>query len=289
MSLASEASKLITNKYFLYFMVFLAATNILGYLVTNKMNAVIFFALVSLLTYQFSKNMSVILLVAIIATNFLMANKRIREGLENESTTSTSQTTSATPTTSTSQTTSATPTTSTTQTTPALNNIEAKDQEIANAIGPVKKSASNTEVPKNILATSNDISGDQTSPTKMVDVNNEGLNNMSNDSGPVAAGETLQGSKNKTTNGGPRIDYSTTIEKSYENLDKILGSDSINKLTGDTQRLMSQQQKLFDTMQNMVPMIEGAKGMLDKLNIGNLTDSLTKMNFGGSPVVETNK
>ena len=277
MSLASEASKLITNKYFLYFMVFLAATNILGYLVTNKMNAVIFFALVSLLTYQFSKNMSVILLVAIIATNFLMANKRIREGLENESTTSTTQTTSATP------------TTSTTQTTPALNNIEAKDQEIANAIGPVKKSASNTEVPKNILATSNDISGDQTSPTKMVDVNNEGLNNMSNDSGPVAAGETLQGSKNKTTNGGPRIDYSTTIEKSYENLDKILGSDSINKLTGDTQRLMSQQQKLFDTMQNMVPMIEGAKGMLDKLNIGNLTDSLTKMNFGGSPVVETNK
>ena len=265
MSLASEASKLITNKYFLYFMVFLASTNILGYLVTNKMNAVIFFALVSLLTYQFSKNMSVILLVAIIATNFLMANKRIREGLENESTTSTSQTTSA------------------------LNNIEAKDQEIANAIGPVKKSASNTEVPKNILATSNDISGDQTSPTKMVDVNNEGLNNMSNDSGPVAAGETLQGSKNKTTNGGPRIDYSTTIEKSYENLDKILGSDSINKLTGDTQRLMSQQQKLFDTMQNMVPMIEGAKGMLDKLNIGNLTDSLTKMNFGGSPVVETNK
>ena len=100
MSLASEASKLITNKYFLYFMVFLASTNILGYLVTNKMNAVIFFALVSLLTYQFSKNMSVILLVAIIATNFLMANKRIREGLENESTTSTSQTTSATPTTS---------------------------------------------------------------------------------------------------------------------------------------------------------------------------------------------
>ena len=277
MSLASEASKLITNKYFLYFMVFLASTNILGYLVTNKMNAVIFFALVSLLTYQFSKNMSVILLVAIIATNFLMANKRIREGLENESTTSTSQTTSATP------------TTSTSQTTPALNNIEAKDQEIANAIGPVKKSASNTEVPKNILATSNDISGDQTSPTKMVDVNNEGLNNMSNDSGPVAAGETLQGSKNKTTNGGPRIDYSTTIEKSYENLDKILGSDSINKLTGDTQRLMSQQQNLFDTMQNMVPMIEGAKGMLDKLNIGNLTDSLTKMNFGGSPVVETNK
>ncbi len=70
MSLATEASKLLTNKYFLYFIVFLAATNVLGYLVTNKTNAVIFFALVGLLTYQFSKNMAVILLVAVIATNF---------------------------------------------------------------------------------------------------------------------------------------------------------------------------------------------------------------------------
>ena len=55
MNFASEASKLLTNKYFLYFIVFLASTNILGYLVTNKLNAVIFFALVSLLSYQFSK------------------------------------------------------------------------------------------------------------------------------------------------------------------------------------------------------------------------------------------
>ena len=65
MNFSSEISKLLTNKYFLYFMVFLAATNVLGYLVTNKLNAVIFFALIGLLTYQFSKNMAVILLIAI--------------------------------------------------------------------------------------------------------------------------------------------------------------------------------------------------------------------------------
>ena len=66
MSFASEASKLLTNKYFLYFIVFLAASNVLGYLVSNKINAVIFFALVAFLVSNFSKNMSVILLVAII-------------------------------------------------------------------------------------------------------------------------------------------------------------------------------------------------------------------------------
>ena len=49
MSFASEASKLLTNKYFLYFMVFLASTNVLGYLITNKINAVIFFVLVQTL------------------------------------------------------------------------------------------------------------------------------------------------------------------------------------------------------------------------------------------------
>ena len=83
MSFANEASKLLTNKYFLYFIVFLAVSNVLGYLVTNKINAVIFFALICLLMANFSKNMIVVLIVAIIATNLLMVNGKMREGLEN--------------------------------------------------------------------------------------------------------------------------------------------------------------------------------------------------------------
>jgi hypothetical protein len=83
MSFANEASKLLTNKYFLYFIVFLAVSNVLGYLVTNKINAVIFFALICLLMANFSKNMVVVLIVAIIATNLLMVNGKMREGMEN--------------------------------------------------------------------------------------------------------------------------------------------------------------------------------------------------------------
>ena len=83
MSFANEASQLLTNKYFLYFIVFLAVSNVLGYLVTNKINAVIFFALICLLMANFSKNMVVVLIVAIIATNLLMVNGKMREGLEN--------------------------------------------------------------------------------------------------------------------------------------------------------------------------------------------------------------
>ena len=61
MNFKKEAAKLLTNKYFLYFMVFLSATNVLGYLVTNKFNAIGFFVLIGLITYHFSKNMAVVL------------------------------------------------------------------------------------------------------------------------------------------------------------------------------------------------------------------------------------
>ena len=75
------------------------------------------------------------------------------------------------------------------------------------------------------------------------------------------------------TDGGSRIDYASTLEGAYDNLDKILGSDGINKLTGDTQKLMAQQQKLFDSMKHMAPMIQNAKDMLtgfDMKELGNL-------------------
>lgn len=276
MSIASEASKLFTNKYFLYFMVFLAATNVVGYLVTNKINAVIFFALVSLLTFQFSKNMAVVLLVSIIATNFLMANKRMREGLENQEDTTTPTNT---------QETSGSQSTATNK---VLSKLENTDPEIAAVAPLVQNAKENKDVSSAISrAKSSNTSGVQ-SPPPIVDPNNEGLNKMS-EQGPPGAGETLQGSKNKTTNGGPRIDYMTTIEDSYAHLDKLLGSDSIQNLSKDTKRLMEQQSNLYKTMEQMVPMIQDAKGMLDKLNVGGLTDTLKSMNLGGSTVLPTNK
>jgi hypothetical protein len=275
MSLATEASKLLTNKYFLYFMVFLAATNVLGYLVTNKVNAVIFFALVSLLTYQFSKNMAVVLLVSIIATNFLMANKRMREGLENQ----------------------------TDDSTQALSTIEDKDPQIAEAIPAVQEAKNNEQVTtklngekkKRPIAGANSANGagtvKQALSDKIVDTNNADLN-QTTDSGEIEGfGDKMGGRKGaKSESSGPRIDYAATIEQSYENLDNLLGSNSIQKLTADTQKLMKQQQSLFDTMQNMVPVLQGAQDMLKGFDVGGLTNSLK--NIGGlanAPIAATNK
>ena len=244
MSFVKECSKLLTNKYFLYFIVFLASTNVLGYIVTNKINAIIFFILVSLLTYQFSKNMVVILLVAIIATNFLMVNKRMREGLEGIATSdNTSNSTNVTP----------------NLTQNALNKITNLDPVIANAI-PIVKNDQTTSPP--------------------LDPNNNDLNKISTEkTAPMGVGSSVSNKQSSKTSEhlGPRLDYAKTIEESYQNLDQLLGSDSIQQLTNDTQKLMSQQQNLFKTMETMVPMIEGAKNMLGGFDIKSLTNSLNKV------------
>lgn len=243
MSFAKEASKLLTNKYFLYFMVFLAATNMLGYLVTNKLNALIFFALVALITFQFSKNMAVVLLVAIIATNFLMSTSLIREGLENQldSASATNNSTSDT-------------NNSTSNT--SINN--GKKEMVKNKIDDAVKQALDTS--------------DSTS--KIIDTNNSDLNkNVSKDE-PEGVVQSANVKSKTDEHFGPRLDYAATIEQSYQNLDELLGSDSIKQLTNDTQKLMSQQQNLFNTMNQMAPVLEGATTLLKTFDIKGLTESL---------------
>ena len=236
MSFASKAAKLLTNKYVLYFVFFLAITNVFGYLVMNKLNAVIFFALIGLLMSYFSKNMIVVLGVCILATNLIMANKTLREGLENNTdTTSTTTTTPSTP--------PSTPTSTTTPPTPPSNKKKPPSED---PIVPIPDDA----------------------PIK--DVNNMDMNKMTVEEGapqPVVDAMTT-GNKKNSKNG--RIDYASTIENAYNDLDNILGGDGIKNLTQDTQKLMEKQKELFESMQSMTPMLNQAKDMLKGFDMNNL-------------------
>jgi len=195
--------------------------------------------------------MAVILLVAIIATNFLMANKRMREGLEgidkatSDNATSDNATSDKAKTTGLSQN--------------VLQKITDIDPEIADAIPSVQN--------------------DQTTSPSL-DPNNHDLNKTNTETNaPMGVGSSMSKKQSSKTSEhfGPRLDYAKTIEQSYQNLDQLLGSDSIQQLTSDTQKLMSQQQNLFNTMEKMVPMIEGAKNMLGGFDIKSLTNSLNKV------------
>lgn len=241
MSLASKASKILTNKYFLYFIVFLAVTNVFGYLVMHKTNAVIFFAVVGIITYQFSKNMAVVLMVCLVATNLLMSSNVLREGLENATTT--------------------------------VN----KDN--------VNKDNINKDTVKKVAVAKKINENKDENNRNPVDINNLDLNKIiaSTDVEPsttnVSGMSTMNNNKMNKKNG--RIDYASTLEEAYDNLDKVLGGDGMKSLTQDTERLMKRQQELFKVMESMTPMLESAKGMLEGFDMNSLK-GLTSLASGFS-------
>lgn len=119
--------------------------------------------------------------------------------------------------------------------------------------------------------------------------NPEKIDNTEDNSGDV--GEPFEvGRNNKNKNKkGYDIDYASTVEDAYDELNKILGGDGIKRLTNDTQNLVKQQMKLAESMKSMEPLIAGmapimkqAEGLLGSLgdngNMGNLAEIAKKFN-----------
>ena len=74
--------KLLQNKYVLYLVLFVAVTNVLGYLAIEDFNSLMVFIAICALASHFSKNMIVILGSPILGTNILYASSRMREGFK---------------------------------------------------------------------------------------------------------------------------------------------------------------------------------------------------------------
>ena len=81
----------------------------------------------------------------------------------------------------------------------------------------------------------------------------------------------------RAKNGGSKIDYASTIENAYDELNKVLGSDGIKSLTDDTQRLMKQQMELAKSMEGLTPIVEKMMPMATKMQ-----EMMESMNSGGN-------
>jgi hypothetical protein len=234
MKLPKNFIKMLENKYVLYFVLFLAVTNILGYLVFGNINAVIFFILVSFLVTNFSKNMIIILTIPLILTSILMVGKRVKEGLENKDELDVEP--------------------SSTRERPEKNltpeqkkklykikqNIKQKIDKVIDEAKPMIGTSDGENIESDTMDDSMDENNEYETTTKEIDgFQSDGTNKKRN-----------------------RIDYAATVEDAYGDLNKVLGGDGIKRLTEDTQKLMSQQMQLADAMKNMGPLLEQAKGML---------------------------
>jgi hypothetical protein len=99
---------------------------------------------------------------------------------------------------------------------------------------------------------------------------------------------------------GYEIDYASTVEDAYDSLNKILGSDGVKRLTGDTQQLLKQQQQLAESMQSMAPMIQSMAPMMKQAQdllggmgdgqegLGGIMDIAKKLSGGMGSLPKTN-
>lgn len=109
----------------------------------------------------------------------------------------------------------------------------------------------------------------------MSNIENEDSNNNDENAAQTTGGEQQGFESGRKKNRGHEIDYATTIEDAYDELNNILGSDGIQRLTSDTQGLMKQQLQLAEAMKGMTPvikqigpMVENLKGMMGQMGDG---------------------
>ena len=215
MKVNSTVSKILTNKWVLNIVSFLALFNVIGYMVMGNFNNVIFFIILAVLVRNFSHNMIIVLGTPLLIVNLFAMRNGTFEGLTSMETKTDATTTDAT-------TTGATTTGATTG---------KKDQD---------KTKKTTDSPMKTVTEAPDII-----------------------TADAAKKEDFEVGRSK--NGAAKIDYASTIEDAYDDLNKILGSDGIKRLTSDTQGLMKQQMQLAESMKGMGPIIENIKPMMDQM------------------------
>ena len=79
----TNLTKMIDNKYVLYFVIILSATYLLGYLMSGNFSSIIFFVCFGYVTSLFSKNYTIVLTVPLLLTSVLMIGEKVKESYAN--------------------------------------------------------------------------------------------------------------------------------------------------------------------------------------------------------------
>jgi hypothetical protein len=264
LNIKKDFSKLLRNKWVLHIVSLLSLLTLIGYSMMNNINAVALFIVIAILVFFFSQNMIIVLGVPLILVNLFVSMNVVKEGLENNSS---SSSTTASPSTSSS---SSSAPSSTTSATPSSTTTTSGGSS----------SNPNKRTPQGLPTTSID---EGTSLNSSVSASNNTT------TPPPPTDESFEVGRAKR-GGGYNIDYASTIEDAYDELNKILGGNGIKKLTGDTQNLMKQQLQLAEAMKGMGPLIKGmaplmqqAQGLLGGLKDGEGLGGIMEMAKKFSP------
>lgn len=264
---------LMTSKYFLLFMALLSAVNIIGYISMGYIDAVILFAMVAYLTFVFSKNMTVVLLVSFVIVNLYMHSGMTIEGV------SVGNRKDAASLEASKDIGNVEALTNKEDVTPGDDEIETEEPDVEtteeNVVEDDEEGEEGEEVEgfsgkKRTKTIAKKMKpSDKKKPKKKTD---EGFKE-----GIIRKTERFQNIEAAPTKKHSHIDYGTTLEDAYKNLERMLGEEGLQNLTSDTKKLMEQQSKLFNSMENIAPLLAQAQSMMKGMNmsgkVGGLADS----------------
>jgi hypothetical protein len=219
-TIKKTTQEVVTNKYVLYTVLFLAIINVLALLATGNFISLAVFGLVGLLTSYFTKNMTIILLVTLIVSSFIHISKTTVEAMTNK--------------------------------------------------GKEKKSTKKPVHGKHDLEDEEHDSDDDMKE----DHDNEHDDDEDHEDGEKGD-DTPMMKKNKS-----KLNHQATVQASYKNIHSILGSDNFKKMTADTNKLLSQQTKLTESLNNMAPILKNAESLLGKFDMEKMTGMLDSLNLG---------
>ena len=246
---------MLENKYVLYFVLFLTLINLLGYMILGNFNAIIFFILAAFLTANFSKNMIVVLSIPLILTSVFMVGKAVKEGFETKSIDD--------------------------QIKDINDDIKRKQDRLDDLI----KGGLNTDDDKKKRKELNeDIDELNKQREKLQKQKEEKKDDKKDDKKDEKVGDKKPEKMSTMYKKENRIDYASTVEDAYDDLNKILGGNGIKQLTDDTQNLMKQQMQLADAMKSMTPLMEQAQSLLQGFDMKCLSSLAGLTKNGAAPI-----
>ena len=207
-TIKKTTEKVVTNKYVLYTVLFLAILNVLAFLTTGNFISLAVFGLVGLLTSYFTKNMTVILLVTLVVSSFIHISKATVEAMTNK--------------------------------------------------GKKGKKGGKKPVVGKLDLEDEDHDSDS-EDHESDDDDEESDAGEKGDDAPM-----MKKNKNK-------LNHQATVQASYKNIHGILGSDNFKKMTADTNKLLGQQTKLTESLNNMAPILKNAESLLGKFDMDKMT------------------
>ena len=248
MKIPKSFSKMLENKYVLYFVLVVTLINLLGYMMLGNFNAIIFFILAAFLTANFSKNMIVVLSIPLILSSVFMVGKAVKEGFEEMK--------------------------------PIDERIKDIDKEIKekqDKMNTIINEGVNTDDDKKMLKELRDDIDNLNKKKEKMLAEKDDKKDEKKDETPTEKMSTMYKKEN-------RIDYASTVEDAYDDLNKILGGNGIKQLTDDTQNLMKQQLQLADAMKSMTPLMEQAQSLLKGFDMKSLSSLAGLTKTGAAPI-----